>query len=497
LDNWPSPRYSGKTEWLLLLAILAISFCLRLAFLHEPFERDEGLYAYVGQEILRGAIPYKDVIEIKPPGTFYLYAAGIGVFGDTTESIRLFTALYSLISVYFVYRIARYLSGPQAGLLAGFLYAIYSSGPLLQGSSSNTEVFMVMPLLAGTYLFLRGADTGRRVYLMGCGLAAGMAMLIKTVALTQAVVLFSACFFVRRSGSGFKGRGLDALGFAVPPLILALLTVSYFAYHGALADFFYWNIAFAGKYRSASITGPPFFGVVGHLLPEMFLLALVAFPTALFLILREREIKCLVVALLLPPALAGVCLPGKNFPHYFIQLVPPMAVLAGIGLGRISGQRGVPLYVAAAAVVTVFGWSISREYMYYTVLTPEQVSISKYGDTFVQSVPIANYLKERTRPEEYIFQWGLEPELYFLSNRRSPVRYLGSVGLEWSADPAAATRELVEGIERKKPRYIVLQQEWAWVQGIMEIDRILRRDYYLENRIGYAYIFRRKDTHGR
>ena len=44
-------------EYVWLAAILTLSTLLRLAFLHEPFEMDEGQYAGIAQEILRVVSP--------------------------------------------------------------------------------------------------------------------------------------------------------------------------------------------------------------------------------------------------------------------------------------------------------------------------------------------------------------------------------------------------------------------------------------------------------
>ncbi|HEY6838593.1 MAG TPA: glycosyltransferase family 39 protein, partial [Geobacteraceae bacterium] len=211
-----------KREPVLLVLILILGFVLRMAFLHEPFERDEGLYGYIGQEILRGAIPYSDIADIKPPGAFYIYAAMIALFGNTLEAIRVATAVYALATTFFVYRLARYVQGAAAGLAAAFLFAVFSPAPLTQGSSSNTEVFVLLPLVISVYLLVRGADSGRRLYFAGSGFFAGAALLIKTVALPFLLVILA--FVALRPGflKQWKSRLLDVCFFVAPPLLSAL-----------------------------------------------------------------------------------------------------------------------------------------------------------------------------------------------------------------------------------------------------------------------------------
>lgn len=63
----------GESRWrgrLALAGLVALLVGLRLCFLHEPLERDEGTYGAVAQAILRGDLPYRDAIDLKPPGAY-------------------------------------------------------------------------------------------------------------------------------------------------------------------------------------------------------------------------------------------------------------------------------------------------------------------------------------------------------------------------------------------------------------------------------------------
>ena len=55
-----------------LFAVLAVALLLaRLPSVVQPAGGDQGIYAYVGQSILRGEVPYRDALE-----TAYLYCRG-------------------------------------------------------------------------------------------------------------------------------------------------------------------------------------------------------------------------------------------------------------------------------------------------------------------------------------------------------------------------------------------------------------------------------------
>src|SRR5262245_5043963 len=59
----------------LVLASAALLVLLRLPSLVQPMGADQALYAYVGERILDGGLPYRDAWDQKPPAIHFLYAA--------------------------------------------------------------------------------------------------------------------------------------------------------------------------------------------------------------------------------------------------------------------------------------------------------------------------------------------------------------------------------------------------------------------------------------
>ncbi|MBI5078715.1 glycosyltransferase family 39 protein, partial [Candidatus Saganbacteria bacterium] len=145
----------SRKALIFLFFILLTQFTLRVPFLQEPLERDEGLYGYMGQRILAGELPYRDVFDHKPPAVYYIYAGIIKVFGSSLFSIRAAAAVYSLFTTAAIFGVGFLLMGLNGGLLSAFLYALFSGGPLIQGASANTEAFMVLPMVLALWCFLR------------------------------------------------------------------------------------------------------------------------------------------------------------------------------------------------------------------------------------------------------------------------------------------------------------------------------------------------------
>ena len=62
--------------WLLFCALVAV----RVPSLAQPAGGDQALYAYVGQRILAGEVPYRDAWDQKPPAVHLAYAALIALW---------------------------------------------------------------------------------------------------------------------------------------------------------------------------------------------------------------------------------------------------------------------------------------------------------------------------------------------------------------------------------------------------------------------------------
>lgn len=480
-------------EVAILVLIGLAAFALRMLFVHVPFDRDEGIYAYIGKELLGGSVLYKDVIDIKPPGIYYLYALAIATFGGTVEGVRTFTAIYSLATLGAVYWLARSVYGVVAAIGAAILFAVFSCAPLTEGCGSNAEVFMVLPLMLGVIIFLRGAEKEDRRLLFWSGFCGAAAILVKTVALPYGVVLFGAAFFMRRNGASLRVRLVDAASYLAPYLLMALLTGLFFYGQGALDNFIYWNFSLPLLYRKEEvILSYSVLQVIKVLAPEFLLLTLLALPTAVWLVITRCNFKNIVLVLLVTASCLGIWLPGKFFPHYFIQLFPVLAVLGGIGLARCLEIRGAMLYFVAVIAIASLVYFGASDAKYFVKFTPQEVSKAKFGTIFIDAARIADYVRQDTDARDYIFQWGFEPEIYFLADRRAPVPHVSTPTMIFAKNPWTEVIVMIESLNNKKPKYIIVDPNLTGYPGEVSVGEILAADYQFVNRIGYAQVYRRK-----
>src|SRR5947208_10411829 len=109
--------------WLLVGLTILFVLAVRARLREMPLERNEGEYAYAGQLILQGIPPYKEVYNMKLPGTYAAYAVIMAILGQSPSAIHLGLALVNAGSIVFMFLLGRQLLDEAAGVVAAVAFA--------------------------------------------------------------------------------------------------------------------------------------------------------------------------------------------------------------------------------------------------------------------------------------------------------------------------------------------------------------------------------------
>jgi 4-amino-4-deoxy-L-arabinose transferase-like glycosyltransferase len=314
-----------------LLWLLGLTCVLRFpALVSHPFNIDESYYAAGAAELVSGGAFYRNVVDHKPPGIYFLYALIYRLAGTYNQTaVHVVLLLVAALTAYLVGLVAQEFFDGRAGLWAGTLYAVASVvGPANDFQAANTELFMNLPLVAALWLAARlwVRQRAPRVEALAMGLLVGVAILIRPQA---ALALLPIAVALYRRKVGFWTMAIVAAGALLPSL--ALLTWLWHA--DAIADLrtslayarYYTNsLPFEVKLANATLKTLFFVAIdVGLLIPVVMLVVQG----------RRRDIAwqqgagCLLASWLLVSFVA-VGMGGRFYPHYFIQVLPPLAVMA-------------------------------------------------------------------------------------------------------------------------------------------------------------------------
>ena len=138
----------------------------------------------------------------KPPVAIWLQVASAKLLGFGALSILLAQVMAGLAAVLFVYVLVRKYWGGTAGAIAALSLAL-SPINVAVDRSNNTESCLILVLLAGVWLGVRAAETGRLVMLCAAMAAIGIGFNVKMgTALVLAPVL-ALTFSLARPGAPF------------------------------------------------------------------------------------------------------------------------------------------------------------------------------------------------------------------------------------------------------------------------------------------------------
>lgn len=418
-----------------LVGIVAVGLAFRAGALDLPLDRDEGSYGYIGANLTSGVVPYRDAIENKPPGVYVFYAfASIGP--DKVTSVRLATDVLFAVSLLLVFSITARIYGRTAGLAAALAWAALGNSFHLEAARANTEQIMLPFLLLALWSFQKGIDKGSPRWLLASGLASGIAFLMKQVAVLPALALlgFLALRAIdRKDWRRSTGEiGAMAAGIALPILATAI----YFGALGLLDDLYDWVFRLnSTRVRQDWESGRAQLDNFDPVLTPWTYVALGSLILYPFLPRGKRGWHLLIVAWTFAN-LVGAKTGLRDFPHYFVPVLPGIAILAGACISSVSERlvtviKGAPWLRPALAMgvaIGLFAWQADDYADFYFASTPAEMARAEFGpqgeQIFARSEEVASYVRVTTKPEDEIMVWAPEAQIYFLSERRAATRYL-------------------------------------------------------------------------
>ena len=337
LKRWnvgTSMRRRTRIIWIGLLLALFLGF--RGLRFSEPPGLDQGLFAYFGQHIPQGDVPYRDIWDSKPPGIFYLYALAFGLFGDQMGSVYLFESLYLAGTVLALYGLARGLFGTRAAMFAAGIAIVVQNAPLFGGfwASAQAETFMGLPIVGAIWLMVDRARREKVYAAVLAGVLLGLAICLKVTA-----VLFVPAFLVYillYPPRGARNRwAWFTCGLALPLGIVAV----YFGAEHALGEL--WNAVFMyswgyareiGRHqsflRAAIYQGVHFV----RMNPTAWVLSTIG---VVHLLWRRRSPEMLFTLSWLLLSFGIVWTQRQFAGYHFVLLVTPLAVIGGYGAAAL------------------------------------------------------------------------------------------------------------------------------------------------------------------
>ena len=410
------------------------------------------------KQMVLGKVLYRDIWYDKPPlvAVFYVLCGA---------QVRLAGAIYALLGCLVAFVFARDLYQQRAaglwaaGLLAFFLIFDFPVSVIPVGP----DLLMLVPHLLAVYL----AWSGR---LVASGVVAGIAFLCNAKAV---FVLAACCLF-----------GVTALGgFVLPVLIGSDVLYVMGAWRAYLDQVWIWSSAYAAS------------TFLEHPLRNAFArtAAWLGFHSGLAGSWKaDRRIWAWLLL-----SFAGVAMGWRFFPRYYLQLLPPVVILASGGLVKPWRWRYLFLLLLLIPLIR-FG--------------PRYVTLALHSDAGWSDTAMdrdsreaSAMVKRLARAGDTMFIWGYRPEDWIYTGLPAATRYLDCQAL--TGVPAdrhltqstpvtlAGTTEARSTVAASKPEF-VLDGLTAFNAGL-SMDKYPELAAWMKNyqeigRTGFTVIYRRR-----
>lgn len=476
--------------WLGIGGLVLLFAALRWNNFNAPFIRDEGEYAYSARLLQAGLFPYEHAFLQKPPMVVYSYLFSYCILPDVFWAPRLLAALFAATATALLGWMARLEFGEGPARAALWLMTPMVLLPSLDQCIANTEMFMLLPLLATVAVYIHSRHYGGSArHWFAAGFLGGVTLGYKYTALPVLLVVFAAWSLERWRAAGrektvsllrcWAWAGLGGLG-------AAALVLGCFVIHDGGRALWECTVAFNRSY-----VGTRLFGWGGW----RFTLAIfwsrwwLLFLLPVGALLRPKPRVWFWLAMLA----GGAAATGASvYWQYYITVTPFWALLAAVGAGGWAECLARWFHCPSPLIRrTLIGGALAVLLLSdasWMLRSPRSFREARFADSpFVEARAVAGRLAELSSPDEAVFIAGSEPEILFYAGRYSPNRFVIAYPFT-VVGPALARRyqgEAIHALQDHPPPWIVYAsppESWTRMpEAPLDIfdylDRILTRDY--------------------
>ncbi len=510
-------KKSDKHEGLLIL--LCLHILLRIPNLFEPYwYGDEAIYLTIGQALRNGLTLYQDTIDHKTP-LIYFFA----MLAPTQIWFRIILMVWMTGAIWcFFTALKNFSFSILQRNLSTLIFILFTTLPWLEGHIPNGELFVMGFICIALWLFSRIPEMQETFsfnylkketpstetsitnvkLLFLTGVFCSLAILTKVPALfdvagilvTGCILLWSQKRFTKKQILIFFQRYFILISGVMLPIILSFV---YFFLKGAGQDYIDFALLYNFKYAGSwnlPFSQPQLVWLLS-LQGKIFTL----FLTFIVMFFLRRRIKPLYqwLAIWCMASLVGANLSLRPYPHYFLQVIPPLAILFGSyaykKILRPSFENGIGILfvVLSLSVWTLIGfspYSTKKYYQDFFQLITQKISREEYNqrfNAFMADNELATAILHQTEEKE-IFIWGTNPMLYAQSRKVPIGRFTVAFHIQ---DFPGAFEETEKALYEKTPEFIVVMKNEQI--KFPEFDAFLLLNYIPYKDLEHMKIYRR------
>ncbi len=392
-------------------------------FRNAPCDTDSSVFITIATVMKNGGMPYVDSFDHKGPLLYFINYLGLMI--SYYKGIWFVEFVMNYSTFFFMYKIARLVSDRILSLFSTLSSVLLMN--LYFDSGNLTEEYAMFFIAVSAYIFLDYYINHKitNLRLIICGFCLGCVCLLR-INMVSLWAVFCVAVLIEMIRQNLWD---DIMKLIIPFLIgfltIILLFIIWLAINNAFSSFFEQYIIFNLKYSSDKETATftarsqsfRFFASE----PIVLISAVLSICMCGFNRKIDKTIGAIYFVYLIVTLLT-ICLPGRQYPHYGMILVPAVTFPIARCLDELKNVK----YSSKIKLATII-------YLSLILLAPKAVSLLtdvKYyinhrneSEYYSSDNSAILFIKSNTQPDDTISVYGNHDVLYIVSNRKHATKY--------------------------------------------------------------------------
>lgn len=432
-------------KWKLILFISAGTVVLRINTAFIDYIHVDVLTSYLIALRDLDGLPF---VPNKGPVYHSLVKWSVLLLGKSPTSFHITGIVFILLTLVFIYLLARTVYNERTGLVAAMFYGFIISSYNIEFLATNAEVIYNLFFMISFYSFFMVAHRRRFIYTLP--LAAGICLAVMTkfqgifslfALLAYAVFIYP--FFIFKKHGSYRRYLIFISGTAVSLMIICFLDWKFFSIVFSEST----RMRISPLFQYVANRGFSPFSFLSKLSWKAFHFALyhgIVWIPGIFQIYRTIRKKSepgtgdLYLGFITTFMLLTVFLGGSRLSiHYFIPVLPTLSILASryVVNSLQADMKNSRKYFLMFALPVIFFFSWNMKDLYIKEFNPDlkhnesyftfyfrQIFISSYGEYLLpyrELLPAISHIQNTADPQATLFVWPMGSEMVYYAQRQS------------------------------------------------------------------------------
>lgn len=469
--------------------IIFISFFARLATWFFPYDSDQWIYYYVGNNWFHHGTLYITAWDHKAPIIYAINGLMSIFFGNNLVVQRLFFTLIAGLTMWVFYitsiRFFKYIKVENvvtASRISTIFFAFWFNLSQFTNSGNDTENFGTIFIILALYTYLLSKHSRTYFYLFLTGISISILAYFKINFLI--LVLPIILDIIRIHYKDFKKLVLSGLTIITPTILLSLFWYYYFTNLGTFHQFIIAAFTFNQKYFSMGWS-ETLHNKISFL--TVIFIAILFFAPFIYKTILDLKIKgnqSLLASILLLTIFFSLLM-SPYYNHYYLIVLPYLCLITGVYYKYVFNSR---LLISISIVGLLGSYAISTKQLYNNFYGSDHTA-------YIELVNAADYVKYNSNPNDKVIFYGYGATFYILSDRLSGSRYISASHpyMDYINNFGFnMTSTYIKDMNISKPKFVVISQSDNYLYSKVEpVEVYFNSNYHLvKNLPGYTILKR-------